>query len=385
MHHDRNIPFTADSRPPQESDHRPGCRSFVLVAALACMAVIAMEDAAFGGPLGMTSKQSAGFTPKDPLWDIHFQRYEPELKLTTTFEFHPPITMHGGFMKNFANVRPDDGVVMLHPPIKHEYKNPSEYQNPPGGEDHGTTGSLVHTVYAKRLVSRRFVLQDQLTHELNPGFNPDQPAVSITSSAKDPLSFGDAEDGAAFESNDAGFDVSYSLLMGTRFATESGLRAGTIGSPSSVMAFTVRVAPGVINDPDEFWGTPDGAIDLFSVRISSDTAILDVDLYFGESTDQFMLNYYDSTGVMFDPADPLAIAAFRQQIVESFIDGSVKADLEDLFTVGFVPLQRARTYTLGYHNHGVVTKIEVPTPGSLSLLLLSGILASHRRRCALRA
>jgi hypothetical protein len=193
------------------------------------------------------------------------------------------------------------------------------------------------------------------------------------------MAFSDTNSSSQFGYIKSGLNYTFSLHPGTLFSSALG------GS----MAFSARVAPGVVNDPDVFWGgKPSGSVDLFNLTISSGPSrdITPV-LKFGSSTAGFALDYRDSSGNPIAPSNPASVAGIESQIKSAFVGGALTTDLTDLFTVGFVPSGSVSEYTLGKQDSSMLPAVEplsVPEPAPLTLTALGALayaaVASRRRR-----
>lgn len=336
--------------------------------------VSALGSPVFGAHAHMSI--SSGMEPKTLSWNWNTTGIAtPEGSVHTKFVFHPGIDHPDkAFTKDIVLA----GVGGFAPVMQPITLNGA--CSPP----HTTTGKSTHAVSMKQKSTQlgytSYYVKDETTTTIVPGANPVRSPVKVKVRAKDPWSFGTAAQGAAFFYNDAGFDCPFSIYAGTAFPTPTDYPGGVEDVDATIMEFGVRVAPGVLNDPNGFWGDSPGAIDLYSISISSDASQnMTADLRFGQSTSQFALNFTDSFGNAFDPMDPLAIGSIKQQILSAFAFGEVLADLNDVFRVGFVPLG-LESYTMGQSSSLELSDVEVPSPGLSTIVVSCGVLALRRRR-----
>jgi hypothetical protein len=147
---------------------------------------------------------------------------------------------------------------------------------------------------------------------------------------------------------------------------------------NTLVSLTVRVAPGAISDPDLFWSSGlAGAIDLYTLTLQSDPLFnVDAGLVLGTSTADFLLN---TSGT----------AAAEATIENAFAgnQGTLLADLMDIFAVGFEPQAGVSEYTVGFSRDMNVAAWEpVPEPAALCLLASGGLaVAAWRGRRRPRA
>ncbi|MGA2499411.1 MAG: hypothetical protein ABSH20_16850 [Tepidisphaeraceae bacterium] len=162
--------------------------------------------------------------------------------VTTIFNFHPLKTVDTPIAKNFnpppPTVKPNPVVV-----------------NYPGAEEHGTTGKVTTTNTIRPVIiegnprKTGYLMGGEYKAEIIPGTTTPPKLVSVTVNVKDPIAFSnDDASGAPFYFAPGGLDYSFSLLQDTAFPLGQ--------DASGSMTFDARVAPGVISDPDSFWGQP---------------------------------------------------------------------------------------------------------------------------------
>jgi hypothetical protein len=187
--------------------------------------------------------------------------------------------------------------------------------------------------------------------------------------------------------------VTFSLKAGTSFPevfAPDNHSFGAVADKTS-MTFRARVAPGAIADPSSFWpdgAAPPGAIDLYTLVLTSDiNHVVHAQLSFGAGTSNFGLDYTDALGMPIDPNNPAQIQAIEAEIAGSFSGGNLTTDLNNLFTVGFVPATTGanpiQEFTAGSDNTLFLTANELPAPepGSLTLLCIGALgLVIHARR-----
>jgi hypothetical protein len=189
--------------------------------------------------------------------------------------------------------------------------------------------------------------------------------------------FSDTSLEAQFAYESAGLDIAFSLNQGTAFPALFAAAPGDFGAVAedTYMSMIFRVAPGVVSDPELFWsGSLSGAVDLFQLDLVSDAFHnVDATLTLGTSTADFAL---DSSGVA--GAEAAIEAAFTGN------GGTLLADLEDLFTVGFVPDAGVDEYTVGMQRNLKVAAWEVPEPSSWAIAITGlapfGLARLGRRR-----
>jgi hypothetical protein len=219
-------------------------------------------------------------------------------------------------------------------------------------------------------------VKDKITAWIDPGKSGEK--VSIRAELLDPFAFSDVDPAAAFGFVPGGLDYSFSLFAGTAFPTSYATAPGMPGAVAedTRMIFRGRLAPGAIAAPDAFWGDALGAIDLYTLTLQPDAGgNVAASLLFGASTGQFALDVRDRLGNVVDPTDPAVVAAIAGQIAGAFSGGMLQTDLQDIFTVGFVPQAGVTEFTLGGHDAVDLAAFEpgvVPEPGTLALAL-SGV------------
>ncbi len=317
-----------------------------------------------------------GIASKDLDWRWNTQQLDgPQGFVRTWFKFHPNDYDRTNFVKDPAAAVPGEPAVPIIDPIVHE--NDLEVHQSTGSSTYHL--SLQHRRRANGVDS--FDVRAKAVAKVNAGFNnTGNSPIRVKVNATDPWSFGSVEQGAALPRNDAGFDCSFSMSAGTAFPAPIEYPPD-VEPESTLMEYVMRVAPGVVNDPDAFWGDHLSAVNLFRVSITADAAgSIAVDLAFGQSTDQFGLDFLDSAGNPFDPSDPVGVGLIRQQILGAFVEGEVLTDLSNAFTVGFVPLGGLDSYTIGKMMDVDVPDVEVPAPSIASMMLLGGVWASRRWR-----
>lgn len=363
--------------------------TLMITAVIACLVTFVYCGSALGASTTIVWEVDNGWVAKDnPTW-VTFPNAQNQAygKAYSEFFFHPfrrdpPGAGSGAFKKPHLS-SDDNGPTVV-------FERTDVYR---ATEDHDTTGRVRHKMKMKRGYKPPaipgtnprpfFSVTNRLKPTITAGANENPAKVSVKVTSYDPWSFGTAEQGAVFDRNDSGFDTYFSIRAGTAFQPpiDYGFPGADELLGTAVMGYTLRVAPGVLSDPDTFWSAPEGAIDLYSVRISADNTMnISVDLEFGQSTSQFALDFKDSMGNPFDPMDPQAVDLIIQQIIGAFTNGEVLVDLNDVFSVGFVPLGGLDSYTSGLYSTVELPGIEVPAPGFTTMLLLGGILASRRRR-----
>jgi len=285
---------------------------------------------------------------------------------TTTFGFHPPAPVTSTYTKN----------------VKTNVVNPNPFtHNYPGGEVHGTTGSATYNVSIGKVVEgakSKFTIGAKVEGKIQPGNNKNV-KVTIDADVKDPFNFSNNPD-AQFDVHPEGLDYSFSLRAGTAFPAVFAPDLQSFGAVAAdtSMHFAARVAPGFVTNATSFWGpTQPGSIDLFELIITSDAAhVINAALTFGATSPGFTLNFQDQSGMSFDPTSPSDVSAIESLIESSFSNGVVTSNLEDAFTVGFVPGAAIGEYTFGTAATLDFGAVEViPEPSTYTWVMLgAGIL-----------
>jgi len=311
------------------------------------------------------TENKADIKPKDGVLDRRTTK-EDKGKAVTEFVFHPADTQTTAFTINPAT------KVVNPNPFTHTYSQV---------EAHGTAGSARYELQAETLKvddKDRLIVSGKVTGTLTPGQSrPPQP-VSIKADLKDPFVFS-ASTEAPFGFESLGIDYAFSLLGGTRLPSDFSQSPGDPGALAvgTALVFTARVAPGEIADPDAFWSAVGGAVDLFTLRITSDSNHqVDADLTYGTSTSDFVLDL---------PVDE----SWVEMTIEGAFgpSGALVAPLLELFTVGFVPAAAASAFTLGSRSEIHLTAPEIiPESGSwMAMLVLGAMVGVARvRRIAVR-
>lgn len=292
-------------------------------------------------------------------------------KATTTFSFHPDETQDVNFSKNF-----NTNIITPNPFTANYFKT----------ELHGTTGSATYNLNLGQVMEGGIVKQTiggALSGFITPGNNADM-VVKISGAVKDPITFSNDPE-AQFPFHPEGLNTLFSLLSGTAFPAVFAPNLQTFGAiaDDTSMVFEARVVPDFISDPDAFWSDSLNGNDLYNLTITSDinhtiTARL---ISFGTAISGFSV----------DPHSSMEINAIQSAIAANFNpDGTLKSDLTDLFTAGFIPLGNVTEFTLGFRNTlnlGVAeVATTVPEPSSLALLSIGGLYllgyACYRRKRA---
>ncbi|HKA45209.1 MAG TPA: hypothetical protein VKF40_24705 [Burkholderiales bacterium] len=250
-------------------------------------------------------------------------------------------------------------------------------------ELHGTTGTIKSTmdilgptvVIVKPggpTVKSGYTLRNQVRGTITPG-KGENLKVTEAIGVKDPFSFSDSGSGATFGYKASGIDIPFSLLKDTAFPdlfSPDGILPGAVAADTS-LTIQARVVPGVIDDPASFWSSPAGALNLFTLTITSDIHhVITALLTLGSSTPSFSV-------LLSDTSD---IASAEDAIEGAFINGVVTSDLNTPFTVSFIPSGDVTAYTLGFRTDAALGAVETPIsePASILLLALGGIVLVRR-------
>ena len=292
---------------------------------------------------------------------------DAEARLHTSFFFHPDETqpLHE-LTKNMQTKKVSPAEVTL------------AYTKT---EEHGTSGSLTHKLEIKTAQAKKGnqtievpALVDSVKASLVPGKREDPSTVSIRAGIVDPLVFSDTSSSAPFHYRSSGLEIGFSLGKETTFPSQFALTPSDIGAIAGETFFTFRfrVAPGAVSDPDLFWssGLP-GAVDLFTLKLQSDASFgVNATLATGTTTSNFVLDTTDT-----DTAEMTIENAFLGT------GGRLPGDLENIFSVGFVPQANLAEYTIGFEREVMLTAREnnLPAPASSMLLLTGGILLLANR------
>jgi hypothetical protein len=105
---------------------------------------------------------------------------------------------------------------------------------------------------------------------------------------------------------------------------------------------------------------------------------IDANLVFGASDSDFLLDFRNNLGMPFDPNKPLAVGRIESLISSSFSEGKLAFDLNNLFTVGFMPTINVSSFTVGGQDQVNIAGTEpaIPEPSSVSLVLLACLLSA---------
>jgi hypothetical protein len=287
-----------------------------------------------------------------------------DVNAQTVFKFHPLKTATSTFTTQAGGTGDE---------VQHIY--------PSNEEDHHTSGNAVHYLnYTLNRNGKGFFVKDRIIANIVSGDKRGQ-QVSIQGVLSDPFTFSDGGLNSDFAFVPEGLDYSFSLFSGTSFPdnfvtdpNEPG--ALTLGTS---MVFKGRLAPGVASDTASFWGDlPSGGIDLYTLTLTPDVLDnIDAVLVFGKTNGDFVLDFRNSVGQSFDPNDPFAMNQITSLINSSFSGGTLNTDLNDLFTVGFVPTSNVVSFTLGGQDENNLSGTEVgsvPEPSSLFFLVIGSLL-----------
>lgn len=285
--------------------------------------------------------------------------------ISAEFQFHPPWTTGD----TFAKPQPGDPAAVT-----------SYGYGGSGIEIHGTSGKVTHSITTQWVNTNNHDAGvrgiDIITANIKAGKNTDNPntPVSIQATYKDPYTFSDTDPTSSFNAPAGGLSYSFGLLGGTSIPTADA-------SAGSSASFLTRVAPGVIADPDQFFGQNlSGAVDILSLSLTLGlNNTIAANLVLGQSTPEFTLVFHNASGTIFDPTDPGVVAAIESSIAGSFVNGSLPSDLSDLIGVDIIPSSSTSEYSLGEATTIFDADIEVPEPGPLLLLVLGGAVGICRR------
>ncbi len=125
---------------------------------------------------------------------------------------------------------------------------------------------------------------------------------------------------------------------------------------------------------DAFWRQwLSGLLDLYELAVVPiGTNGVQATLKFGESSDLFALSFLNHDGTPFDPSSPTDVGAIEQEIENAFTDRALTTNLDDLFTVAFVPQPGVNEYTFGSAQSADANGVEpgIPEPSTWAMLTI---------------
>jgi hypothetical protein len=188
---------------------------------------------------------------------------------------------------------------------------------------------------------------------------------------KDPFVFSNTSNLAAAYFIPEGLRVSTGLLVGTAFPTDFSQSPDDDGAVASetFMRHRGRVLAGAVGEPNAFWDSQQ--LDLFDLTLHPDgqggVVCGEEDLRFPlRSNSQFIVSHLDGFGNTLDPDNQVAMQGIRSRIVQSFHNGALITNLDEIFSVKFVPVGGVSEFTYGYRQTDQLSQVSVPEPSAVA-------------------